>query len=49
MEEGGRRPEASPEVMTDCVHAVKFYFLDGLPKPPHKVPCGLVFMFQNCL
>ena len=33
MEEGGLRPEASPEVLKDCIHAVKFYLLDGLPEP----------------
>ena len=38
MEEGGRRPEASPEVLKDCVHAIKFYLLEGLPKPPRKAP-----------
>ena len=43
MEEGSRRPEASPEVPKDCVHAVKFYLLDGLPEPPLKVPYGLCF------
>ena len=30
MEEEGRRPKASPEVLKDCVHVVKFYLLDGL-------------------
>ena len=49
MEEGGQRFEASLEVLKDYVHAVKFYLLDGLPKPPRKVPYGLVFMFQNSL
>ena len=38
MEEGDRRPEASLEVLKDRVHAVKFYLLDGLPKPPCKIP-----------
>ena len=47
MEEGSRRPKASPKVLKDYVHAVKFYLLDGLPKPPCKVPYRLVFMFQN--
>ena len=45
MEEGGRRPKASPEVLKNCVHAVKFYLLDGLLEPPRKVSYGLVFMF----
>ena len=49
MEEGGRRPEASPEVLKDYVHAVKFYLLDDLPEPPRKVPYGLVFMLHNSL
>ena len=49
MEKGGRRPKASPEVLKDRVHSVKFYLLDGLPKPPGKIPYGLVFMLQNCL
>ena len=31
MEEGSRRPEASPEVLKDSIHAVKFYLLDGFP------------------
>ena len=37
MEEGGQRPEASPEVLKDCVHVVQFYLLDGLPEPPRKI------------
>ena len=49
MEERGRRPEASPEVLKDYNHAVKFYLLDGLPEPPRKVLYGLIFMFQNSL
>ena len=49
MEEGSRRPEASPKVLKECVHAVKFYLLDGLPEPPRKVSYGLVLMFQNSL
>ena len=49
MEEGGRRPEASPEVLKGFVHAIKFYLLDGLPEPPCKVSYGLVCMFQNSL
>ena len=43
MEEGGRRPEASLEVLKDCVHVVKFYLLGGLPEPPCKVPYGSCF------
>ena len=49
MEEESRRPEASPEDLKDCIHAVKFYLLDGLPKPPYEVSYGLFFMFQNSL
>ena len=49
MEEGSRRLEASLEVLKDCIHAIKFYLLDGFPESPRKVPYGLVFMFQNSL
>ena len=49
MEEGSRRPEASPEVLKDCIHVVKFYLLDGLLEPPCEVPYELFFMFQNSL
>ena len=28
-------PEASPEIQKDCIHAVKFYLLDELSKPPY--------------
>ena len=34
MEEGSVQPEASPEVLKDYNHAVKFYLLDSLPEPP---------------
>ena len=37
MKEGSQRLEASPEVLKDCIHAVKFYLLDGLPEPPCEV------------
>ena len=46
MDEGSRRLEASFEVLKDCIHAVKFYLLDGLPKPPCEVLYGLFFVFQ---
>ena len=49
MEEGSGGPEASPEVLKDCIHVVKFYLLDDLFKPPYEVPYGLFFMFQNSL
>ena len=49
MEEGSRRLEASSEILKDCIDAVKFYLLDGLPKPPCGVSYGLFFMFQNSL
>ena len=49
MEEGSRRPEASSEVLKDCIHVVKLYLLDGLPKPPYEVPYRLFFVFQNSL
>ena len=49
MEEGGRWLKASPKVLKDCFHVVRFYLLDGLPEPPRKVSYGLVFMFQNSL
>ena len=49
MEEGGLQPEASPKVLKDHVHDVKFYLLDGLPEPPRKIPYELVFMLQNSL
>ena len=46
MEEGSQRLEASPEVLKDCIHDVKFYLMDGLPEPPCEVPYGLFFMFK---
>ena len=49
MEVGSRQPEASPEVLKDSIHAVKFYLLDGLPKLPCEVLYGLFFVFQNSL
>ena len=49
MEVGSRRPEASPEVLKDCIHAVKFYLFDGFPEPPYEVPYGLIFVFQHSL
>ena len=49
MEEGSRRSEASPKVLKDCIHVVKFYLFDGLPKPPCEVLYGLFFVFQNIL
>ena len=49
MEEGSQWPEASSEVLKDCIHAVKLYLLDGLPKPPCEVSYGLFFVFQNSL
>ena len=49
MEEGCRWPEVSLEVLKDCIHAIKFYLLDGLPEPPCEVPYGLFFVFQNSL
>ena len=45
MEEGSRRSEASPEVLKDYIHAVKFYLFDGLPEPPCEVSYGLFFVF----
>ena len=47
MEEGSRQPKASPKVLKDCIHVVKFYLLDGLPEPPCEVLYGLFFVFQN--
>ena len=49
MEEGSRWPEASPEVLKDYIHDVKFYLLDSLSEPPCEVSYGLFFMFQNSL
>ena len=49
MEEGSRRPEASLEVLKDCIHAVKFYLLDGLPEPPYEVLYRLFFVFKHSL
>ena len=46
MEKGDRRPKASPEVLKDHVHVVKFYLLDGLLESPRKILYGLVFMLQ---
>ena len=49
MEEGSRQLEASPEVLKDCIHTIKFYLLDGLPEPPCEVLYGLFFVFQHSL
>ena len=49
MEEGSQRPEASFEILKDCIHVVKLYLLDDFPEPPCEVPYGLFFMFQNSL
>ena len=49
MEEGSRRVEASLEVLKDCIHAVKFYLVDGLLEPSYEVLYGLFFVFQNSL
>ena len=46
MEKGSRRPEASSEVLKDCIHVVKFYLLDGLLDPPCEVPYGLSSCFK---
>ena len=44
MEEKGRRFEALPEVLKDCVHAINLYLLDYLPEPPGEVPYGFLFL-----
>ena len=49
MEKGSGGPEASLEVLKDCIHVVKFYLLNGLFKPPYEFPYGLFFRFQNSL
>ena len=47
MEEGSQRPEASSEVLKDYIHAVKFYLLDGLPKPPCEAPYGFLLLYNS--
>ena len=49
MEEGSGRPEASPEVLKDYIHAVKFYLLDGLSEPHCEVPYGFLLLLYNSL
>ena len=49
MEERGRWREASLEVLKDCVHAVNFYLLDGLPEPPGEVSYGFLLLLYNSL
>ena len=49
MEERSQRPEASSEVLKNCIHAVKFYLLDDLPQSPDEVSYELFFVFQNSL
>ena len=44
MDEGSGRYEALPEVLKDCIHAVNFYLLDGLPESPGEVPYGFLFL-----
>ena len=46
MDEGGRRPEASSEVLNDYIHVVKLYLLDGLHKPPYEVSYGSSSCFK---
>ena len=41
--------KASFKVLKDYIHVVKFYMLDGLPKPPCEVPYRLFYVFQNSL
>ena len=42
-------PEASPEVLKDCVHAISLYLLDDLPEPPCEVSYGFLFLLHNSL
>ena len=49
MEERRGWPEASPEVLKDCVHAISLYLLDGLPEPPCEVSYGFLFLLYNIL
>ena len=42
-------PEASPEVLKDCIHAISLYLLDGLPEPPCEVLYGFLFLLYNSL
>ena len=44
MEEWIGRGEALLEVLKDCVNAVNFYLLDGLPESPGEVPYGFLFL-----
>ena len=41
--------KASPEVLKDYVHVVKFYLLDRFPESPCEVPYGFLFLIQNSL
>ena len=51
MESGrmGLWPKASPEVLKDYVHVVKFYLLDRFPEPPCEASYGFLFLLQNSL
>ena len=44
MEEWSGQREALPEFMKDCIDAVNFYLLYGLPKSPSEVPYGFLFL-----
>ena len=49
MEEMSGWPEASLEVLKDCIHAISLYLLDGLLEPPCEVSYGFLFLLYNSL
>ena len=49
LEELGSQPNASSEVLQDCIHTVYIDLLDCLPEPACEVPDGLVFSFKDGL
>ena len=42
-------PEASPEVLKDCVHAISLYLLDDLLELSCEVSYGFLFLLYNSL
>ena len=49
MEERSGWPEASPEVLEDCVHAVSLNLQDDLPESPCEVSYGFLFLLYSSL
>ena len=44
-----RWPKASPNVLEDCVHVIRLYFLDNLLEAPCEVTNQIFFLFESRL